>query len=465
MEQSTVAQCADRVVLLLRAGNGRSRQANTMASQEAPSTASRSTEAGSSTASSSTIEGNDRNIIFYDYQGDLPIFLDTEVKVDKLLGTGSFCMAWTIRQVELRSGVVAGKLPHQTKRKRLAERVNLAAAADKKRDPNLAIRGKTPEQQKAAQDPATAAPRCVVKRLRNDFYAQFDDMSRAQEDLKAELEILLRVGKGCHPNIIELFAIGISVPEPKDDGAEDETNATASLSFKPTFLIISRIRSTLEKLILKWRDQRGIGVYETLSIDSEGTRQLWLERMLLLNHLADAIKYLHSKKIIFRDIKPENVGIDDNGVVKLFDFGLAKQIQEELSEKDMYNCTGETGTLRYMAPEVALCKRYGFSVDMHSLGILMHEVLSLKTPFAGITTGEFRTQVIKNGVRPKVDSTWPWRLREILGRMWDTDPSLRPTSETVATILSELLRGKDEELFPCTTFSMSSMSRWFQKSP
>jgi serine/threonine protein kinase len=382
-------------------------------------------------------------------------------------------MAWTIRHVELRTSAVAKSLPHQTKRQRLAQRVNLAAAADKKRDPSLAIHGKSAAQQKAAEDPATAAPRCVVKKLRTDFYAQFDDMSRAQEDLRLELEILLNVGKGQHPNIIELFAIGIGVPEPDhgnddndggDDDKKEESNEVASISFKPTFLIISRIRSTLEKLILKWRDQRGMGVYEALSIDSEGTRQLWLERMLLLNRLADAIKYLHSKRIIFRDTKPENVGIDDNGVVKLFDFGLAKQMKEETSERDLYNLTGDTGTPRYMAPEVALGKMYGFSVDVHSLGILMHEVLSLKTPFAGIPSGEFRTQVIKNGERPKVDNTWPHRLQEMLMRMWDTDPSARPTSETVATIMSELLRGKDEELFPCSTFSMSSMSRWFQKT-
>ena len=302
-------------------------------------------------------------------------------------------------------------------------------------------------------------PRCVVKRLRTDIYAHFDDMSRAAEDLKAELDLLLQVGTGEHQNIIELYAIGISEPERDYDHDDNDENVDGDgkkedqgISFQPTFLILSRIRSTLEQLLVRWRDQRGLGVMKALSLDKAGTRKLWLERMILLSRLADAIQYLHSKRIIFRDIKPENVGTDDNGVVKLFDFGLAKQIkpqdEQDAPKPDCYRLTGNTGTPRYMPPEVAANKPYGFPVDVYSLAILMHQVLSLKSPFAQVPLGEFATQVYGNHLRPPLDNAWPVRLRETMDQMWQTKPEDRPTAETVSTTLSDMLRGSDVELFP-----------------
>lgn len=404
--------------------------------------------------STSSASSND-DLVFRGYKGNLPIFFESEVRVDKLLGTGSFCMAWTIRRVDLRP---VHQLPNQVRRQRLAARVN---AAVQKQDPNWAIYGKPA----AAADP-TAPPRCVVKRLRNDFYALFDDMSRAEEDLKAELEMLLTVGVGEHPNIIELYGIGIAALESNDEQdakkEEDESDGAGGISFQPTFLILSRIRSTVEHLLIRWRDQRGLGVYEALSLDKEGTRNLWLERMLLLERLADAVRYLHSKRIIFRDVKPENIGMDDNGVVKLFDFGCAKRIDEKEHEQhDMYELTGNTGTPRYMPPEVALCKPYNYTVDVYSLAIVMHQILSLKTPFASVPPGEFHRQVLEEGLRPVNDSSWPILLREMMERMWDADPTERPSAHHVATTMSEMLRGADEELFPTSMFSLA-IGRWFQ---
>lgn len=400
----------------------------------------------SSSSHSSTF--SDSHIIIRGYKGTLPLFFESEIRVDNLLGTGSFCMAWTIKKVQLREqndDNDNNSLPNPDARRRLAARVNAAVS---KRDPTLAIHGRSA---KAAVDP-TAVPRCVMKRLRTDIYAHFDDMSRAAEDLKAELDILLRVGTGEHPNIIDLYAIGMAEREKDDDdddnNNDDDDNDDKGISFQPTFLILSRIRSTLEQLLVRWRDQRGFGVFDALN--KAGTQQLWLERMILLSRLADAIQYLHGKRIIFRDIKPENVGTDDNGVVKLFDFGLAKQIkqQEDDQQGDLYQLTGNTGTPRYMPPEVADCQPYGYSVDVYSLAILMHQVLSLKTPFAQIPPGEYGLQVYVNHVRPPLDNAWPLRLREMIEQMWQANPKERPTAETVADTLSEMLRGSDAELFP-----------------
>lgn len=252
---------------------------------------------GDDAASTST---TDSDLVLRDYRGELPIFFESEVKVEQILGKGSFCMVWTIKQVQLRK---THTLPNPLGRQRLADRMN--AGSTKHKDPSLAIYGKPDKQ---AVDP-TAPPRCVVKRLRTDIYCHFDDMSRAQEDLKAELEILLKVGTGVHPNIIELYGIGISAEEPPrrsddtNDDENDDNDKPQSISIGPTFLILSRIRSTLEQLLCRWRDQRGLGIAAAFGWSQSSTRNLWLERMILLSRLTDAIQFLHSKQIIFRDLK------------------------------------------------------------------------------------------------------------------------------------------------------------------
>ena len=84
-----------------------------------------------------------------------------------------------------------------------------------------------------------------------------------------------------------------------------------------------------------------------------------------------ALRYLHSKKIIYRDLKPENVMIDETGHVKLVDFGFAKRVD---NKKLKTLC----GTPEYMAPEILLkpCQGYTYSADFWSLGVLVFELLT-----------------------------------------------------------------------------------------
>jgi serine/threonine protein kinase len=134
----------------------------------------------------------------------------------------------------------------------------------------------------------------------------------------------------------------------------------------------------------KWREQRGLGIYLALSIGVQGSRNLWIERLVVVERISKAIQYMHSHRILNRDVKPDNVGFDHQNVPKLFDFGLAKRINIANQDDGLYKLTGETGTTRYMPPEVALNQPYGWTADVYSLAILMYEVLSLKIPFAGM---------------------------------------------------------------------------------
>ena len=90
--------------------------------------------------------------------------------------------------------------------------------------------------------------------------------------------------------------------------------------------------------------------------------------------IVNAVYFLHQNNIIHRDIKPENILIGENDVLKLCDFGWAKELNVN---KRATFC----GTMEYMAPEIVGSEMYDFSVDIWSLGILLYELIMGHSPF------------------------------------------------------------------------------------
>ncbi|KAI3876458.1 hypothetical protein MKX03_030275 [Papaver bracteatum] len=146
--------------------------------------------------------------------------------------------------------------------------------------------------------------------------------------------------------------------------------------------------------------------------------------------IARGMAYLHNEPnvIIHRDLKPRNVLLVNSNAdhLKVGDFGLSKLIKVQNSH-DVYKMTGETGSYRYMAPEVFKHRKYDKKVDVFSFGMILYEMLEGDPPFAGLEPYDAAKHVAE-GHRPPFRSknSLP-ELRELTTQCWSADMNHRPS--------------------------------------
>jgi serine/threonine protein kinase len=101
----------------------------------------------------------------------------------------------------------------------------------------------------------------------------------------------------------------------------------------------------------------------------------------------------------------------------------------------MYELSGNTGSLRYMAPEVARCDPYNLSADVYGFGLLLWQICSLDLPYDGMNRQDHSELVVYGNERPTVDSSWSTPLRILMKRSWEQDPLIRPAMDSIYKIL------------------------------
>ncbi|KAK8672523.1 hypothetical protein V6N13_110889 [Hibiscus sabdariffa] len=157
--------------------------------------------------------------------------------------------------------------------------------------------------------------------------------------------------------------------------------------------------------------------------------------------IARAVECLHSHGIIHRDLKPENLILtEDQKTVKLADFGLARE--ESLTEM----MTAETGTYRWMAPELYSTvtlrqgekKHYNHKVDAYSFAIVLWELIHNKLPFEGMSNLQAAYAAAFKNARPSAEDL-PEDLASIVTSCWQEDPNTRPNFSQIIQMLLHYL--------------------------
>ena len=213
-------------------------------------------------------------------------------------------------------------------------------------------------------------------------------------------------------------------------------------------------------------------------------RVLPITRVLhIASQVAQALDYLHEfesytgipVKILHRDIKPENIMLlgDEKDSIKLIDFSLAKVIplapnhhhesgmEVAPSPKAMssrlgsYNCTGDIGMVRYMAPEVHRQELYNEKVDVYGLCLVLWEMMSLIPPYGALIDeslgpkwrDRWKEEVVKGGHRPHLRADWNDQVHRVFQGCWHEDPAVRMSARELKEALDGLRSSGSQGIF------------------
>lgn len=123
--------------------------------------------------------------------------------------------------------------------------------------------------------------------------------------------------------------------------------------------------------------------------------------------------------------------------MKLFDFGLAKELNEDERTQDgTYRMTSFTGSVRYMSPEVGTGKPYNEKTDVYSFSILLWYFMALEPPF-GLYTERMIQDRVPQGKRPVLMDAWPEGIKKLLNMCWSGKIKVRPSFVKVMKLLKE----------------------------
>ena len=212
------------------------------------------------------------------------------------------------------------------------------------------------------------------------------DLSNDEKFIRRFKREALSVSNLSHPNIVEVYDVG-----------EEDGNY---------YIVMEYIEGkTLKQLLQK----RG-----SLTLN---------EVIDIMTQLTDGLAHAHEAYIIHRDIKPQNIMIEDNGLVKITDFGIAMA----LNSTQLTQTNSVMGSVHYLPPEQANGKGSTVKSDIYSLGILMYELLTGSVPFKGDTAVEIALKHMKEKIPSirKQNPTIPQSVENIVLKATAKNPKNR----------------------------------------
>ena len=219
----------------------------------------------------------------------------------------------------------------------------------------------------------------AVKVLRGDLSADEKFIRRFEREAQS-------VSNLSHPNIVEVYDVGV------EDGNH--------------YIVMEYIDGKTLKQLLKKRDSLTL-----------------IEVIDIMSQLTDGLAHAHESYIIHRDIKPQNIMIEDNGLIKITDFGIAMA----LNATQLTQTNSVMGSVHYLPPEQASGKGATIKSDIYSLGILMYELLTGNVPFKGDNAVEIALKHMKDKIPSitKQNPAIPQSVENILMKATAKNPKNR----------------------------------------
>lgn len=215
----------------------------------------------------------------------------------------------------------------------------------------------------------------------------------------------------------------------KDDIAEDteavkrfinESKAVAMLSHKNIVNIYDvSVKGNLKYIVMEFIE----GITLKTFLKRKGGKLSWRETLNITEQILRALEHAHSKGIVHRDIKPQNIMLLKNGLIKVADFGIAK-----LPDTDTLTADDKAiGTVHYISPEQASGKPIDEKSDLYSLGVLMYELCCGQLPFTADTPVSVALkQCNEEPTRPRdIVPDLPEGLEQIILHAMQKDPEKR----------------------------------------
>ena len=269
----------------------------------------------------------------------------------------------------------------------------------------------------------------AMKCLRKDILRKRIMFKTGAADLLTETKFLACLH---HPHIISIHAISASgISGFLHNNQEEEY-----------FLIIDKLQENLTQLIQRKR-----------KFQKQLSKSDYRKRLQMALNISQALQYLHSHNILMRDVKCDNIGLDSQEKIKLFDLGLATELKySNVKEDGTYHLTKKAGSLKYMAPENSLGQSYNLYADVYSFSIVLWELLCLNTAFQEFSTAAVFQEEIhasNNPHRPSLEyGMLSPSIKCMLQQSWSQSWKERPNMDSITTTLQSELDSTNNKPTP-----------------